>query len=518
MTHFLNHRYFSSLLCFLSGCLCAVCMAPYNIWPVFIIGFAVLYYFIHQSKSYRGAFCYGWLWAFGYFLFSLYWVGNALLVDDNPYKWAWPLAVCGLPALLSFFNGLACLFAKRFMAMDRWHGYLGFVSILSLSEFARGHLFTGFPWNLYGYSWIGWLDVAQIAALESIYFLTFLTLFWLSFLGFFMVCKAKADRFYIFVIIVISFACSLTFGHFALKQDVTFEETHIKIVQPNTKQSEKWQRDKMHGHFQVALNLSQSGKVNAPQTLIIWPETTLSPAFFNAPYYRQSISDMLGAHDNAVLMTGALRRESDQYFNSLVTLGPDDKILHIYNKSHLVPFGEYIPFQNYIPIPTVTQFSGFEKGGGPKSLSLFDSLAYSPLICYEILFPGKAVPEGNQNDDNVDFIVNVTNDAWYGTSPGPWQHLTKAQFRAIEEGKPVLRAANTGVSAIIDPYGRFVMHTNLFEAASLEHALPAKSVYQATYIPKILLFPLLPLAFVLFALFRTTKMYFFQKRNNIHKL
>ena len=470
MSSLLRNPFIISAFVFLSGSLCALGMAPYNVWPVFLVGFGVLYWTLSKAQSKKAAFGYGWLWAFGYFIFSLYWIGNALLVDGNPYKWAWPLAVCGLPALLAFFNGFACLIAHRYCSLKTFIGYLGFVSLLSSFEFLRGHLFTGFPWNLYGYTWVD-TSIAQLAAFESVYSLTFLTLFWLGVLGFFISAQSKWQKYGTLAVVLVSMASAYWYGFNRIPPRTLQHTTHIKIVQPNTPQHEKWQREKMDKHFENALQLSQPDGSEDAKTLIIWPETTLSPTFLNTPYYRDRIAEVLGQYKHeAILMTGALRYQPEDktYHNSLLTINKSGQIDRIYDKSHLVPFGEYIPFQKWIPLAPVTQFQGFAKGEGLQTFELFDGLSYSPLVCYEIIFPNKTTPK----DSQPDFIVNVTNDAWYGDSPGPHQHLVKARFRAIEEGMPVFRAANTGISAIIDSYGRILSTSDTFTQKVLNSRLP----------------------------------------------
>lgn len=471
MDNFLNKRFATPLLCFLSGSLCALGMAPYNVWPVFIIGFGVLYIAVSRAEKKRVAFGYGWLWAFGYFVFSLYWIGNALLVEGNPYKWAWPLAVCGLPALLAFFNAFSCLIAGRFLDLKRWYGYLGFVLLIGIFEWLRGHVFTGFPWNLYGYTWADTLPIAQIASLESVYLLTLLSVFWFTVVGFAITSKCMKSKMILGALVFITAASGFWFGHMRLQEDVAFhDDVTVKVIQPNTSQAEKWQRDKMDGHFQNSISLSQPSGDEVGKTLIIWPETTLSPAFLNSEHYRGEIARMLRNYNGeAILMTGALRYEEDTktYYNSLLSIDEDGVVARIYDKSHLVPFGEYIPFQKWIPLAPIVQFQGFKKGQGLQDFQIFDGLHYSPLVCYEIIFPNKSTAK----DTQADFIVNVTNDGWYGRSPGPHQHLVKTRFRAIEEGRPVLRAANTGISAIIDPYGRELHTGELFTQDILQSKL-----------------------------------------------
>lgn len=501
MNNFLSKKFMTPLLCFLAGSLCALGMAPYNIWAVFLFGFGVLYWAVDKAASKRLAFSYGWLWAFGYFVFSLYWIGNALLVEGNPYKWAWPLAVCGLPAVLAMFNACACVIAHRYLDLKRWIGYLGFAALLSLFEYLRGHLFTGFPWNLYGYSWASFPQVAQLASLGSVYFLTFMTLLWLSIAGFSVVTHECLKKRILIGVLSILFIGSVYYGDSVIPQRTALRgDVAVKIVQPNTDQAEKWQRDKMDGHFTAAIELSMADQDDKGQkTIIIWPETTISPSFLESDWYMSMIADMLKSYQGeAVLMTGALRYQKDDktYHNSLLTIDQNGVIDDVYDKSHLVPFGEYIPFQDYIPLAPITQFQGFARGGGPTTLKIFDDLKFSPLICYEILFPDKAI----NPSEPPDFIVNLTNDAWYGDSAGPRQHLVKAQFRAIEERIPVLRAANTGVSAIITPYGRVALSTNTFTQESLFMKLPknVNKPFENIYV-FYLLFPLLPLSILLLA-------------------
>lgn len=471
-----NRFWITAGLCFLSGSVSALAMAPYNVWGALLIGFGALYLSLGYAANKKQAFALGWLFGFGYFVFGLYWIGNALLVEGNPYKWAWPLAVCGLPALLSFFPAFACVVCKRFLNFKAWYGYTGFTILIAVSEVLRGHLFTGFPWNLYGYTWGETLPILQFVSLESVYSLTALTIFWAGGLGFIALARSHKDSIIIGVSIIASFGAVYIFGMMRLiDADTAYHERAvIRVVQPNTPQVEKWERDKMAGHFKTALKLSRptGEEANAP-TIVIWPETALSPAYLNDPYTRQYITDMLGEYPNgAELITGALRytAEDKTYHNSIVTIDQNGEISDIYDKSHLVPFGEYIPFQRYIPFGPVSQFTGLEAGAGTSEFSTLENLTYNALVCYEIIFPRKSILKGQ----NPDFIINVTNDAWYGDSPGPYQHLMISKFRAVENGTPVVRAANTGVSAIIDSYGRILEQTAIMEYGYILSPLPMK--------------------------------------------
>ncbi len=460
------------LLSLFAGALSALAMAPYNIWVILLVGLGFLYIAVDRAHNKRQAFFTGWLFGFGYFVIGFYWIGNALLVEGNPYKWAWPLAVCGLPAVMAFYVAIPALIAGRYLDLKQWHGYIGFVFLVAGFEWLRGHLFTGFPWNLFGYTWIGVLPIAQLASLSSIYLLSFLTIFWLSIGGFIFVSGARIAQLCIGFLIVVTAMGGGVWGSLRLSQAQHFHDMRIKVVQPNTPQEEKWQRDKMAGHFETALELSryQDGEAAAP-IIIVWPETTISPAFLDDPVWRGEIIKMLNTYaDEAILMAGALRYqpENASYHNSILTINKVGVTSNIYDKSHLVPFGEYIPFQKWIPLDPVVQFKGFERGQGLQTYTTIGDLRYSPLVCYEVIFPKKSVVSGS----DTDFIVNVTNDAWYGVSPGPYQHYVQAQFRAIEEGVPLVRAANTGFSGVIDAYGRTVVKSGLYDTDSLVTALP----------------------------------------------
>lgn len=467
-------------LSFFGGVMSAFAMAPYNFWPLLIAGFAILYLALHASQSKKQAFSRGWAFGFGYFTFGLYWIGNALLVEGNPYLWAWPLAVCGLPALLAVYSGFAGLVVHKICDLRRWQGYIGFCAVILLFEWLRGHLFTGFPWNTYGYTWESILEVAQIISLHDVYLLTWLTVFWLGFAGFLLLCDIRSHKFILMALIVVSFAENYVFGKMRMDSDISYrDDVVIKVVQPNTPQHEKWQRDKMRGHFKTAISLSgvTPDDRDTQKTLIVWPETVLNPQFLESPYVRNAISRLLSGYSgDAVLLTGALRYQEKEktYHNSLISIDKNEMIGNIYDKSHLVPFGEYIPFQKWIPLKPVVQFTGFAAGDGPEVFSLFDGgLTYSPLICYETIFPHFLQRKKN----TPDAIVNVTNDAWYGFSPGPFQHLAQAKFRAIESGTPFVRAANTGISTVIDPYGRTAQgKSQLFQTDKVISPLPTKIV------------------------------------------
>lgn len=463
-------------LCFIAGALSGLSMAPWFLLPLLFVGFSVLYTIINASTNTFGSGLCGWFFGFGYFLVSLYWVANALLVEGNDYAWAYPIAVTGLPALLAFFPAFGAAFSKRFFNFKMLSGFFGFCAVMALSEWLRGHVLSGFPWNLYGYSWGNILPMLQILSIGNVYFLTALTIFWASIGGFIFIHKAIFRPATPMIIAAITtIAATYIYGSNRLDdaQNLGNQNVIAKVIQPNIAQHEKWDREKIPDNFRKILRLSAAtGEENAP-VILVWPETAIAQMHLNDTGAMNAIKDMLASYpQGANLLTGTLRHNlaTNGFYNSLVMLSTNGQIENIYDKHHLVPFGEYIPLQNIIPLRTINRFSGFTAGNDNKTQETDFGQSYSPLVCYEILFPGGVTA----NDNHPDFIANVTNDAWYGDKVGPHQHLLKARFRAIEEGIPVLRSANTGISAIIDPYGQVLATKNMFEDGFIQVLLPNK--------------------------------------------
>lgn len=450
---------------FAAGSLSALAMAPFNLWLVLFFTLPCLYLGLVQTKDSRRAFGIGFLFALGYFTFSLYWIGNALLVEGNPYKWAWPLAVLGLPAVLALFWGLAALCAHKFLNLKTVGGWLGFCGIFCAAEFLRGVLFTGFPWNLFGYAWADILPLLQILKFSDVYMLTVLTWLWASSPALFSILPprkvliATGCSIGLFVILIAWGAYHL---HTTKAEAAHHANIQIKIIQPNIDQAEKWNRDKLIPHFERHLELSRNQEKTEKITYIIWPETAFSYRLANDPVAILKIKETLATYKQpAYIFTGMLRADLTRraFYNSLVMIDQSGTIRNIYDKHHLVPFGEYMPLPDWIPLPPIVQMSGFQTGPGEMNLKTDQGIRYAPQVCYEIIFPHARIFKSLAHPD---FILTVTNDAWYGKSPGPYQHFTKAKFRAIENGVPVIRSANTGISGLIDSSGHIIGQTDLY--------------------------------------------------------
>lgn len=435
----------------------------WNLTPWSFPLFAASLYTLYRSLDHK-RFVPAYLWAFGYFTFGLNWIGNALLIDGNDYAWAWPFALVGLPAVLSLYLPLCFMLANRLQIKST---PLTFAALFALAEGARGYLFTGFPWNLPAYFWSDTLIVFQTLALVGPYGLTFLTLWW----GVSLIHHIRSPRKMIAPILTL--ALVLTYGGYRLYAPIQTDPSRLNIVlvQPNIPQSEKWDGTKAPAHFETHLTQSLNAAYGSIHpTAIIWPEAALPPSYVYDDAVRASIHNMLSHYPpGSVLFTGAVysggRRSDPSFYNGIIAYtATDPQTFAIYAKHHLVPFGEYIPFQRYIPLAPVAQFDNLNAGDGPRTVVPSQIAAdtpittippFRPLVCYEVIF--SSILQHNRGDER--WILNVTNDAWYGHSPGPYQHLGQARARAIERGLPLVRVASTGISAVFDPHGRLT--TNL---------------------------------------------------------
>jgi len=461
-------------LALLAGGAAVFGMAPFDCWPVLILSLGVLAWLIDTAadrpRPKREAALTGWAFGFAYFAGGFYWVGEAFYVDPATI-WMMPFAVTLLPAGMAIYYGLAAFAARAFPLRGP-----AFAALLAASfgafEFLRGWLFTGFPWNLFGSTFIG-SGIDQGAALAGIYGLTLATML----LGFGLAPLITARGF--------TRAVTASLGLFLLAAGAFYgvwrgpappaTTPMLRIVQPDNPQSEKGLPD-----YSRRLWLRLMGLTNADGAenidFFVWPEG-VTPFFLDeTPEALAVIGDNLTP--GQVLIAGSSRRQKlkdgTRYYNSLFVVDDTGTIATVYDKAHLVPFGEYLPFPEAfraLDIASLTARIGgaFTAGPGLQTLNAGVIPAFSPLICYEALFSAEVVGTGQHRPQ---WLVNITDDSWFGTQTGPWQHLTAARFRAIEEGLPLIRAATTGVSAVIDSDGHVVIASGLAEAIKLDAALP----------------------------------------------
>ena len=476
-------------LSFAAGALSALAFAPLGVFPVLLLGFAVLLLLLdgarQSSRPLRTAFGCGWAFAFGQYLIGWHWIGYAFLVDPGAHLWQLPFAVTLLPAALAVYAGLAsalclCFWRARDLPQESPARLLVFSVLYTLGEWLRGHLFTGFPWNLQAYGWGASLAILQSMAVIGAYGLSFLTIL----LGACLADLTRPATFKAFrapLAMIILFLVVWAGGAVRLMAHPveTVAGVELRIVQPDVPQREKDQPRYFARNWQRLLDLSVAP---GNPTHIIWPEAAPPPLLFDRdPASLDEVGLLTGS--GRTLITGATRarRAGDQlsFFNSLFIFPPAGAAPAVYDKFHLVPFGEYVPFASVLNRIGITKLTdgqeGFASGDGPHTYQITRAPAVAPLICYEIIFPA-AVTAGQRPG----WFVNVTDDSWFGPWAGPYQHLLIARARAIEEALPVARAANTGISAVIDPYGRITAELGLGKMGVIDAGLP-KAAPQSTY-------------------------------------
>jgi apolipoprotein N-acyltransferase len=456
---------------FLLGALAAAAQPPVHLLPVLLICFPGLVWLLDGARTRRAAFNVGWFFGAGYFAAGLYWVSNALLVDADRFAWLIPFTVLGLSLGLGLFTGLMA-WAVRLFWKPGVSRVLALAATWTVFEGARGIMFTGFPWNPVGNVWVAFLPVLQGAAWMGVYGLSLVTVFAAAAPA--VLTDRRRHRYpAAFSGLALLAAIAVAGGiRLTAAPDIATDGPVIRIVQPNIAQRDKWDPRKRSENFARHLQLSAPTDGGRP-THVIWPETATSHDFLTDPVGRTLLRGVVPA--GGLLITGALRVDrvagrAVGAHNSLVTVDGQGRAQAVYDKHHLVPFGEYIPFRSILPVEKVTAGAiDFSPGPGPRTLRLPGLPPVSPLICYEAIFPAKAV----LRHDRPEWLLNVTNDAWFGRSAGPHQHFASAQLRTVEEGLPLVRAANTGISGVVDARGRIVAAIGLGRQGAIDVPLPA---------------------------------------------
>jgi apolipoprotein N-acyltransferase len=466
-----------TLVAFLAGLVSALGFAPFGLFPVFLIALGVFVLLIDgavfQRRPFVSVIWVGWCWGFGQFLAGLYWVGYAFLVDAPGHAWQIPFVELLLPGGLALFMALVA--GLSFLLWSDGPARLyGFTAIYAGTEWLRGHVLTGFPWNLPAYVWGPAAGVLQVASVIGAYGLSLLTILFGASLA--LVASRGRDR-QLILGMALLFTTLWVGGALRLwlVQPPDVPGVELRLVQPDIAQKDKYVRSLRLQNWRRLLDLSEAPPAGPAPTHIIWPEGAPPFLLQRMPAAIEDITEMLGAKD--ILMTGAVRvyispDNALRAANSLYVFGPGGVVLGTYDKAHLVPFGEYLPLSSWLARIGLSQLvngpEGFVSGPGPKRLMAPGVPAFGPLICYEIIFPGAVV-----GDQRPGWFVNVTDDSWFGPSTGPYQHLLTARVRAIEEGIPIARDANTGISAVIDPLGRIRAELGLEKMGVVDSPLPS---------------------------------------------
>lgn len=470
------------LTSFVSGFLLSLSFAPTFFLPT-LLSFAVLAFLIKGADSYKEAFKIGYLFGFGFFLSGLYWISIGVSVYISEFWWAIPVALFILPAFLALYSGFFGLSSFYF---SKKHSYiLSFTALWIVFEIARSYLFTGFPWNLMGYSIAFSENLIQAASIFGIYGLSFIVVFSSSI--FLYLLESSYKQFAIYCLITFAvWGGAIFFGKNAISSN-NFLNTEIKLrlVQPSIPQSEKWSMSKFWENFQVHRDLSLTTKASFTPDIIIWPESAvvIQPTYLQVYNSLKAITSTSGAY----LITGGItdnlanpNRSRDKLFASIYAISPSGELVFDYHKSHLVPFGEYIPYENILPFKKLTPGLEAYSAGKPGFIVSLNSkkLKIRPLLCYEVIFPY----EVRMSNKDADFILNLTNDAYYGSSSGPYQHFYMSRIRAVENGLPLVRVANNGITAIFDHNGIMRTYpTKLNSVESVDAYLPKKPDNETIY-------------------------------------
>jgi apolipoprotein N-acyltransferase len=450
------------------GALAALALPPIHAVPVLLVSIPGLLAMLGAAAGWRRAFALGFAWGWGYFAAGLYWITHAILTDVANFWWLVPIAVPALALPLASFVAIPAVIAWRVRA--GWPRVLVFAGAFVLFEMLRGWVFTGFPWNLLGTVWAFAALPVQSAAWIGVHGLSLATLIIVAtpLLGRRAMLGGAA-----------ALAGLALFGFVRLwPAEPPPQPVGLLIVQGNVAQEVKWREDQRVPILRRYVEATRDAALEAlralpeDQTLVvIWPETAVPFLVADDRDVRQVIAGALP--QRAILLTGTVRaeftpeRRLERVFNSLVAIDPAGEVRGVSDKVHLVPFGEYMPFSGFLPIRLVQGGMDFTPGNGMQPIRVAGVPALGALICYEVIFSGQVVPA-----ERPAWLVNVTNDAWFGISTGPWQHLATARMRAVEEGLPLARAAQTGISAVFDARGREVARTGLGETAVLRAPLP----------------------------------------------
>jgi apolipoprotein N-acyltransferase len=477
----------------LLGALSVLAFAPVHAWPVLFVTFGALVWLLDGCHAGRASLAprlkcaslTGFWFGFGYFLAGFYWIAEAFLVEPWRHGWMIPFVMTALP------GGMALFFAAAAaLAMALWWPGAGRVFALAiafgLAEFARGHVLTGLPWNLVGYGLLGNGPLMQLAALFGVYALSlFAVLLFASPAAIWAPAGSnlagRRGGVALASLLVLLLGLGYVWGERRLAAaDQASTGLRLRIVQANIDQANKWRPENSAEIFTEYLDLTKSGTGLDGIDLIIWPETAVPFLLGDASDALLAIGEVLP--DGTSLLVGSARvvdqrdaqgeRVAERIYNSLLVIDDKGRVLGGYDKIHLVPFGEYLPFQDFLEGLGFMQLTGvrggFSAGKGPRLLAIPGAPPASPLICYEIIFPDDVTDAAPRPG----WLLNVTNDAWFGSSAGPYQHFHQAQVRAVEQGLPVARAANTGISAVIDPYGRVLAEIGLGEKGVIDAELP----------------------------------------------
>ena len=469
-----------SIVLILLGALAALALPPVGFVPILLVSIPGLIWAWDGAHSVKSAFLTGWWWTLGFYSAGFYWLANALLIDADSFGWMVPFATIGMSGLNAAFP--AAGFAAAYRIASRGPARIVWIAIFwTIAEWLRTFVLTGFPWNPIGSVWDQVLPILQVGSVFGVHGLSFMTI-----LSFGLLACALAPGRNRRILALIAVGIPLVLGVWGqtrlLISPTTFVPgVKLRMVQPVAPLMTKWRPENREPALQDLVALSR-GDGFTEVTHVIWPESAAPFDLMNDPVHRNLAA--AAAPPDGLVLAGAphFKPKGDgtwAYWNSLIAIDTQGQVQGFYDKAHLVPFGEYVPLRWLLPIPhAVAAMGDFSAGPGPRTLTLTGLPPVGPAICYESVFPGQVVVKGN---DRPKWMVIITNDGWFGDSAGPYQHFAAARMRAVEEGLPVARAANTGISGVIDAYGRTVVRLGLGTRGIVDSFLPDSSRSMTIY-------------------------------------
>lgn len=465
------------VLAMLLGSLTAASHAPLFLWPLALAAFVVL--FLLADSDARGWRCFFTFYAFAYayFVVGLYWIGIAFFVDAERFALLLPLPVLGLPLLMALYPAAGLWLAWWLGGDSRLWRLLLAAAGWSLGEWLRGWAMTGFPWNLIAYVWADWPAAMQSAAFIGSHGLGFLTL--LACGGVAFALHPQASRQARLAVLALPLGLGLVIAAGAMRLPAepaaTLPDIRLRLVQPSIPQTLRWRDELRQKNLGSHVELSVTPG-ERPPTHIIWPETAIPYLLDEADLLRQALARLVPP--GGALISGGIRRSVDgdsklTLYNSLFALNGAGEIAGRYDKVHLVPFGEYLPFRRFLSPLGLDKLAvgavDFSPGEPESALPLPGLPSARVLICYEAIFPAEIVLGDGARPG---FLLNITNDSWFGQSTGPYHHFAASRMRGVEQGLALVRAANNGISGIVDPYGRVLVRLGLNEIGHVDGPLP----------------------------------------------
>ncbi len=452
---------FNSFFLFLLGALSSLSIPPLNLFFINFFTFSVFFIFLFKNKNLKFQkklfFYYGWIFGFGYFLTNIYWITISLTFDQN-FIYLIPISIILVPAFLSLFYGVVSLIFYLLKLKNLVSNFLLFSLLFGIIEFIRGNIFTGFPWNLIIFSLSESLNFISFLSVIGTYSFNLLIISFFSAPAIYILRKSKKDVVISILFLsmpILFFSYSYFYKQNFFNNEIKKNPYTIRIIGSNISLDRFYENVRVDKIIKELIEISSPDK--AKKTIFLWPEGILPDIYQDELFlYRDLFSNF---NENHLIGLGITSRSFNsknyKYFNSFSIFDNNLNLIDNYNKINLVPFGEFLPFEqnlNKIGLKTITKnIQPFSKGASRKVMTIDynnQQLKFLPLICYEIIYSGKLT-----KNFNFDYILNISEDGWFGKSIGPKQHFSHTIFRAIENGKYILRSSNNGMAAIINPLG-----------------------------------------------------------------